>query len=115
MIYGLSSLFSFLLFGSNTLSTYNANPLFLISEFYRFCSGFIYWLFGHICGVEYFYQAHDAHPEYIRDFTQYAQGQGFLTFQQFLPVLLGLIASIIVVWGSVRLIVKVCSLGKITY
>ena len=117
MVYGLSSLFSWLLFGKNFLSAYDFSDgvSVMIQSFFRYISALIYWIGGHFFGTEQFYNSLSSHPEYLYDFNAWADSTQQVNFQSFLPILLGLIVSIIVVWGLVRLIVKVCSLGKITY
>lgn len=117
MLYGFSSLFSLLLFGKNFLTAYDFTDgvVVMIQSFLRYVAGFFYWFGGHIFGTEQFYNSLSGHPEYLYDFNAWAESTQQVNFQVFLPVLLGFIASIIVVWGLVRLIVKVCSLGKITY
>lgn len=113
MIYGFSSLFSLLLFGSNQFEGFSVWRL--CSDFMNFLGGFIYWFGGHIFGTEQFYNSLSAHPEYLSDFNAWSQSVNLVPFNSFICLLLGLIASIIVTWGLVRLIVKVCSIGKITY
>lgn len=113
MIYGFSSLFSLLLFGSNQFL--GLSPWRLASDFMNFLGGFFYWFGGHIFGTESFYNSLSSHPEYLSDFNSWAESVNLVPFSSFLCILLGFIASTIVTWGLVRLIVKVCSLGKITY
>lgn len=113
MIYGFSTLFSLLLFGSNQFDGFSVWRL--AQDFMNFLGGFFYWFGGHIFGTEQFYNSLSAHPEYLSDFNAWAESVNLVPFNSFLCILLALIASIIVTWGIVRLIVKVCSLGKITY
>ena len=117
MLYGFSSLFSWLLFGKNFLSAFDFEDgvVVMVQSFFRYVSAFFYWFGGHIFGTEQFYNSLAGHPEFLYDFNAWAESTHQVNVQVFLPVLLGLIASIIVVWCLVRLIVKVCSLGKITY
>lgn len=117
MFYGLSSLYSLLLYGKNFIvsADWPEGARNLMSNFWNFICGFFYWVSGHIFGTEQFYNSLSGHPEYLHDFNAWASSNGLLDFNVALPILLSFITTIIIVWGLVRLIVKVCSLGKITY
>lgn len=114
MYYGFCSLFSLLLYGTNRFEGYSF--VLILEDFFNCIGSWFYWFGGHIWGTEQFYNSVSSHPEYAYNFVEWANSTGLTgTLDKFFPSLLGLIASIIVVWGLVRLIVKVCSLGKITY
>lgn len=113
MFYGFSSLFSFLLLGNNVVANYT--PLGLFGALLRSISGYFYWFFGHLFGVEQFYTSLGENVSYAWNFNEWCVKSGVPPVEIFVPILLGFICTIIVSWGIVRLIVKVCSLGKITY
>ena len=113
MFYGFCSLYSLLIYGVNRFDGYGYSTI--VDDFFKTISSFFYWFGGHLFGVEQFYQSIQGHPNFAFDYVDWAYQQGFTGFYSFLPSLLALITTIIVVWGLVRLIVKVCSLGKITY
>ena len=113
MFYGLSSLFSLLLYGVNVFANKGYTEIFM--DLFNELGAFVYWFGGHIFGTEQFYNSITS-PEELYSFYAWGHAHANLnSLTNIWPALLGLIASIIVVWGLVRLIVKVCSLGKITY
>ena len=114
MFYGFSCLYSLLLFGDNRFIGYTYSTLF--EQLFKGLGSVFYWFGGHIWGTEQFYNSLSANPKYLSDFTSWANSQGLTgSVTNIFPILLALVTTIIVVWGLVRLIVKVCSLGKITY
>ena len=113
MFYGFCCLYSLLLTGNNVFGGIGVNEC--LSYFWKLTNAFFYWVSGHIFGCEQFYSGLTS-PSHAWDFMAWANASGFSEFSTYaLPLLLAMITSIIVVWGLVRLIVKVCSLGKITY
>ena len=89
MIYGLSSLFSYLLLGYNVVSNYT--PLGLLGALLRCISGYFYWFFGHLFGVEQFYNSLGENVSYAWNFNEWCVKSGVPPFEIFLPVLLGFI------------------------
>lgn len=111
MFYGFCSLFSLLIYGSNYFESIGIKSM---QTFFTDLGYFVSWFSGHFFGVDTFYSRFNDFTAY--DFYSWLNGIGHSnSLYTFLPGLLAFICTIIVTWGLVRLIVKVCSLGKITY